>query len=106
MRLDVALSCSVVPYLRTLNKQTNKNLRCGNSEQRRFGPIRYDIQLYHDAPGQLPESEHVSVDLKPQRTGAVTVRLSLKMGRAAPAASSFLVCGEQKGDYGVKECGS
>ena len=50
-----------------------------NSEQRRFGPIRYDIQLYYDAPGQLPESEHVSVDLQPQPTGAVAVRLSLKM---------------------------
>ena len=39
----------------------------------------YDVQLWYDAPGVLPESEYVSVDLETQPSGAVSGRLSLKM---------------------------
>ena len=48
--------------------------------QRRLPSLRYDVQLWYDMPGVLPQSEHVSVRLDlEQPTKAVAVKLSLKM---------------------------
>jgi len=49
----------------------------GDCNKLQVSPI--DVQLWYDAPGVLPESGHVAVDLQSRPTGDVKVQLSLKM---------------------------
>jgi hypothetical protein len=81
-----------VPWVKYLKRmkllreyKRGSKLFCGplpessDSEQRRLPPTRFDLQLWYDPPGQLPEAGQISVDLKPQPNGAVAMHLSLKM---------------------------